>query len=207
MASKARKNELKKKYIFEGLLASYWQKIVDELVQNISKAYPFSQGGTAAAIGENKGNLIEITAQGYLVTITMPDYYQFLDEGVSGAIKNKNISRFKYKDGGKGRGGKGQRGVPNLGAIRRFMLNRGINTFEDIKSKRGFKGRNTKSGKKRDAEEIRQNVAYVIAYSIWKNGQEPTNFYSSVINDNEIIEFERKILAQYRKYILAMVDI
>ena len=200
MANKERK-------AFENILASYWQKIVDELMQNIKDAYPFSQGGTAAAIGENKGNLIQITSQGYLVTITMPSYYQFLDEGVSGAIKNKNISRFKYKDGGKGRGGKGQRGVPNLGAIRRFMLNRGINTFEDIKSKRGFKGRNTRSGKKRDAEEIRQNVAYVIAYSIWKNGQEPTNFYSSVINDQEILEFEKRILVQYKKYILSITDI
>ena len=200
MASKARK-------AFENILANYWQKIVSDLVSQLEKAYPFSEGSTARAIGQDNANLIQITSQGYLITITMPDYYQFLDEGVSGAIKNKNISRFKYKDGGKGRGGKGQRGVPNLGAIRRFMLNRGINTFEDIKPKRGFKGRNTKSGKKRDAEEIRQNVAYVIAYSIWKNGQEPTNFYSSVINDNEIIEFEKKILVQYRKYILSMVDI
>lgn len=200
MASKARK-------AFENILANYWQKIVSDLVSQLEKAYPFSEGSTARAIGQDNANLIQITSQGYLITITMPDYYQFLDEGVSGAIKNKNISRFKYKDGGKGRGGKGQRGVPNLGAIRRFMLNRGINTFEDIKSKRGFKGRNTRSGKKRDAEEIRQNVAYVIAYSIWKNGQEPTNFYSSVINDNEIIEFEKKILVQYRKYILSMVDI
>lgn len=198
MTSKARKNQLKKKYIFEGLLASYWQKIVDELVQNISKAYPFSSGGTAAAIGENKGNLIEITSQGYLVTITMPDYYQFLDEGVSGAKRNTGISRFKFKDKGKGKGGKGQKGVPNLNAIKRFMDNRGI---------RSGTGKNTKSGRKRDDEKTRLSLAYAIAYKIWERGLEPTNFYSSVINDKEIIEFERKILAQYRKYILDMVDI
>lgn len=198
MSSKARKNELKKKYIFEELLASYWQKIVSDLVSQLEKAYPFSEGSTARAIGEDNANLIQITSQGYLVTITMPDYYQFLDEGVSGAKRNTGISRFKYKDKGKGRGGKGQKGVPNLNAIKRFMDNRGI---------RSSTGKNTKSGRKRDDEKTRLSLAYAIAYKIWERGLEPTNFYSSVINDNEIIEFEKKILAQYRKYILAMVDI
>jgi len=189
MASKERK-------AFDNILASYWQKIVDELTQNIKDAYPFSQGGTAAAIGENKANLIQITSQGYLITITMPDYYQFLDEGVSGAKRNTGISRFKYTNK-----------MPPISAIRRFMLNRGINTFEDIKSKRGYRPKNTRAGKNRDAEEIRKSIAFVIARSIFENGLEPTNFYSSVINDNEIIEFEKKILVQYRKYILSMIDI
>ena len=196
MASKARKNELKKKYIFEELLASYWQKIVSDLVSQLEKAYPFSEGSTARAIGEDNANLIQITSQGYLITITMPDYYQFLDEGVSGAKRNTGISRFKYTNK-----------MPPISAIRRFMLNRGINTFEDIKSKRGYRPKNTRAGKNRDAEEIRKSIAFVIARSIFENGLEPTNFYSSVINDNEIIEFEKKILVQYRKYILSMIDI
>ena len=192
--------------LYDNLL-DYWQKIVDGLVNNLEDEYKMSSGLTAQRVGQFNANPISLTSQGFKITISMPDYYQFLDEGVSGAKFNKNISRFKYKDKGKGKGGRGQKGIPNITAILNFMDNRGIKSFDDITPKRAFKARNTKSGKKKDAQEIRKNVAFAIAYNIWKYGQEPTNFYSDVINDEQIVKLERKLLAQDQRYVIDIVRI
>jgi len=192
--------------LFDSLL-DYWQKVVNELTDSLENEYKMSSGLTAQRIGELNSQPVELTSQGFKVTISMPPYYQFMDEGVSGAKFNKNISRFKYKDKGKGKGGRGQKGIPNIGAILNFMDNRGIKSFDDITPKRAFNARNTKSGKKRDAQEIRRNVAFAIAYNIWKYGQEPTNFYSNVINDEQIVKLERKLLAQYQQYVIDIIRI
>ena len=192
--------------LFDSLL-DYWQKVVNELTDNLEEQYKMSSGLTAESIGELNSQPVELTSQGFKVTISMPPYYQFMDEGVSGAKFNKNISRFKYKDKGKGKGGRGQKGIPNIGAIIDFMDNRGIKSFDDITPKRAFNARNTKSGKKRDAQEIKRNVAFAIAYNIWKYGQEPTNFYSNVINDEQIVKLERKLLAQYQQYVIDIIKI
>jgi len=192
--------------LFDALL-DYWQKVVNELTESLEDNYKMSSGLTAQRIGEFNSQPVELTTQGFKVTISMPDYYQFMDEGVSGAKFNKNISRFKYKDKGRGKGGRGQKGIPNIGAILKFMDNRGIKSFEDITPKRAFKPRNTKSGKRKDAEEIKRNVAFAIAYNIWKYGQEPTNFYSDVINDEQIVKLERKLLAQFQRYVIDIVRI
>ena len=192
--------------LFDSLL-DYWQKVVNELTDSIEDNYKMSSGLTAQRIGELNSQPVELTSQGFKVTISMPPYYQFMDEGVSGAKFNKNISRFKYKDKGKGKGGRGQKGIPNITAILGFMDNRGIKSFNDITPKRAFNARNTKSGKKKDAQEIKRNVAFAIAYNIWKYGQEPTNFYSDVINDEQIVKLERKLLAQYQQYVIDIVRI
>ena len=192
--------------LFDSLL-DYWQKVVNELTDSIEDNYKMSSGLTAESIGELNSQPIELTSQGFKVTISMPPYYQFMDEGVSGAKFNKNISRFKYKDKGKGKGGRGQKGIPNITAIIGFMDNRGIKSFDDITPKRAFNARNTKSGKKKDAQEIKRNVAFAIAYNIWKYGQEPTNFYSDVINDEQIVKLERKLLAQYQQYVIDIIRI
>jgi len=177
-------NELKDQ-LFDSLL-EYWQKIVDDLVQSLYDVGRVASGATAQSIGDLNTNLINITAQGFRVTIAMPPYYEFIDEGVSGAKRNTGISRFKYKDK-----------IPPISAIRRFMLNRGINPTP----------KNTKSGKRRDAEDIRNSIAYAIAYKIWSDGLQPTNFYSKVINDPKLQEFERRLLEQYSDFILDIIRI
>src|SRR5210317_1443597 len=99
-------NELRDK-LYDSLL-DYWQKIVDDLVQSLYDVGRVASGATAQSIGDLNTNLINITAQGFRVTIAMPPYYEFIDEGVSGAKRNTGISRFKYKDK-----------IPPISAIRR----------------------------------------------------------------------------------------
>ncbi len=166
-------------------LTKYWQEVVDELVASLYKVNRVASGVTAQSIGDLNSKPITLSASGFKVQIAMPDYYQFIDEGISGAKYNRGISRFKYTDK-----------MPPISAIRKFMLNRGINPI---------KKSNTRLGKKRNNEAIRNGLAFVIAKSIYEKGIEPTHFYSNVINDKKLLNFEAQLLTQYRKYIIDLV--
>jgi hypothetical protein len=181
--------------LFDSLL-DYWQLVVDELEKNLYIANKVASGKTVQSIGELNQQPVTITAGGFKVQISMPPYYQFIDEGVSGAKYNKGISRFKYTNK-----------MPPISAIRKFMLNRGISKFSDIKSKRNYSGTNTKSGKRRDAEDIRKSIAFVIARSIFNYGLDKTDFYTKAINDKKLLDFESKLLDQYRKYIIDIIKV
>ena len=181
--------------LFDSLL-DYWQKVVDELEKNLYIANKVASGKTVQSIGELNQQPVTITASGFKVQISMPSYYQFIDEGVSGAKYNTSISRFKYTNK-----------MPPISAIRKFMLNRGISKFSDIKPKRNYSGTNTKSGKRRDAEDIRKSIAFVIARSIYNYGLDKTNFYSNVINDKELLAFEQKLIDEYGDFILDVIKV
>jgi len=170
-----------------GMLNQYWQKIVDDLVKSLYDVGRVASGATAQSIADGNTNPITITSNGFRIQIAMPDYYQYIDEGVSGAKNNTGISRFKYTSK-----------MPPISAIRKFMLNRGIDPAKES---------NTTSGKRRDDEAIRNGLAYVIARSIFENGVKPTNFYSNVINDKKLLDFESKLLDQYRKYIIDIIKV
>ena len=179
----------KKEILFNGL-TEYWQTVVDDLVQSLRDVDRYVSGNTAQAIGETpKGEpkIVHITTQGFNVKLWMTDYYEFIDEGVSGAKYNKGISRFKYTDK-----------MPPISAIRKFMAKREINPV---------KRSNTKSGKRRDAEAIRDGVAFAIARKIYENGLKPTNFYSNVMNDEKILDMERMLMDKFGVYVLSIVEI
>ena len=184
-----------------GMLNQYWQKIVDDLVKSLYDVGRVASGATAQSIADGNTNPITITSNGFRIQIAMPTYYQFIDEGVSGAEKNKGISRFSYKSQFS------WKNAPTISAVRKFMLNRGISKFSDIKAKRSYTRKNTKSGKRRDAEAIRNSIAFAVSYNIWKYGLDKTNFYSNVINDKELLDFESKLLEQYRKYIIDIIKV
>jgi len=168
-------------------LDSYWQTIVDDLVQSLYDVGRVASGATAQSIGALNTDPVKLSTKGFNITIAMPDYYEFLDEGVSGAKYNKGISRFKYTDK-----------MPPIKAIRRFMLNRGINAA---------KRSNTTSGKRRDAEAIRNGIAFAIARSIYEKGLKKTNFYSNVINDDKLQQFEARLLDEFSDSIINIIRI
>jgi len=170
-----------------GMLNQYWQQIVDDLVKSLYDVGRVASGATAQSIADGNTNPITITSNGFRIQIAMPDYYQYIDEGVSGAKNNTGISRFKYTSK-----------MPPISAIRKFMLNRGIDPAKES---------NTTSGKRRDAEAIRNSIAFAISYSIWSKGLAKTNFYSDVINDQKLLDFESKLLDQYRKYIIDIIKV
>ena len=190
----------KEQEILFDYLLDYWQLLIDKFRVELERAYPGSRGDTASAIGAGNQNPISFTSSGYKVEISMPEYYEFLDEGVKGATSTytkSRSSRFKYTNK-----------MPPRSAILRFMQHRGIKNWSDIKPKdssRNFS--NTKSGKRKNAEEIRNSIAYVIAKSIYNKGLEASNFYSNVINDKQILDFEEKLLRQFEGYVVSVVKV
>jgi hypothetical protein len=185
-------------------LDKYWQKVVDDLIQSLKNVDRYASGVTAQSIG-GKGDdqpvdIFEISSNSTQIQLYMPDYYEFLDEGVSGAINNKNRSQFKYKDKGKGPKG-GQLGLPPSDDIKRFMRNRSI-TPKDVRKAKNSK---TKSAKRKSAADLRNSLAFAIAYNIWKNGTKKTNFYSDVVNDQRLLDFETNALEFYGDYIIKIL--
>jgi|TARA_R110000823_G_scaffold82163_3_gene186417 hypothetical protein len=160
-------------------LDEYWLSLVKELRDSMVKEKIYASGNTAQKIGEYNTKPVVITANQIKITLVMPSYYIFLDEGVSGAEKNTNISRFRYKDK-----------APPISAIKKFMLNRAINP----------KPRNTKSGRRQSAEEAINSLAFAIAHSIWSKGTRKTDFYKNVVNDKKILDFQKRLLEKYSKY-------
>ena len=175
-------------------LDKYWQKVVDDLIQSLKNVDRYASGVTAQSIG-GKGDdqpvdIFEISSNSTQIQLYMPDYYEFLDEGVSGAINNKNRSQFKYTNK-----------RPPIQAIKKFMRNRSITP----KNFRQAKNSKTKGGKRKSADEMLDSLAYAIAYGIYKNGTKKTNFYSDVVNDQRLLDFETNALEFYGDYIIKIL--
>lgn len=190
-------------------LDSYWQTIVDGLVAELYKAYPNSRGDTRQAIGAMNGDPISLSSQGFTVTVAMPDYYEFLDQGVHGKTSSyaeNSGSPFRYTDK-----------MPSIKSMRQFMLNRGItkmrsrpankttSTKSKRKLKRGGARKNTTSGRKNDLESRLNSIAFAIAKSIFNKGTKASHFYSNVINDKQIKDFEGQLLNEFSGYVVSVV--
>jgi hypothetical protein len=171
-------------------LDKYWQQLVDDLIQSLKDVDRYASGVTAQSIGEFNTKPVSIQAGGFTVLLNMPDYYEFLDEGVSGAINNKNRSQFKYTNK-----------RPPIKAIRKFMRNRGIVP----KNFRQAKNSKTKGGKRKSADDLLDSLAFAISYGIYKNGTKKTNFYSDVVNDQRLLDFETNALEFYGDYIIKIL--
>tara|TARA_R110000868_G_scaffold32165_1_gene117220 strand:+ start:736 stop:1290 length:555 start_codon:yes stop_codon:yes gene_type:complete len=174
-------------------LDEYWMTIVKELKVSLKDVGRYASGNTAQAIGEYNTKPVVIVNNQIKITIVMPSHYIYIDRGVNGALSQSgalpldNGKLMSYKNGGK---------IPNIGAIRKFMLNRGIDKP---------RGSNTKAGKTRDAEAVLNSIAFAIAKSIWAKGLKPTSFYSNVVNDKKLLDFESRLVDMYKKYIVSIV--
>ena len=193
-----------------GSLDSYWQTIVDKLVAELYAAYPNSRGDTRMAVGAMNGDPISLTTAGFNVLIAMPDYYEFMDKGVQGTkstYSESSGSPFKYRNK-----------YPNIGAIRDWMYKRSITKLrEGNKSatkiarpttlKRSKRKKNTTSGRKDELESRLRLIAFLIARSIFEKGLKASNFYSNVINDKEILDFEQRLLDEFGDFITEIVRV
>ena len=194
-----------------GSLDSYWQTIVDGLVDELYTAYPSSRGDTRQAIGEMNGDPVTLTTKGYRVLVTMPDYYEFMDKGVHGKTSSyveNSGSPFSYTDK-----------YPNIDAIREFMNKRSISKLRQRekstskpakkgrKLKRGGTRKNTKSGRSNDLESRLKTIAFLIARSIYNKGLKASHFYSNVINDDQLRKFEDRLKDEFGDYIVSIVRI
>lgn len=173
-------------------IQKYWQTVIDELVQSLQEVGRFASGVTAQSIGSMNVTPVKFRYDTSInVTIWMPDYYAYIDEGVSGAKENTDISRFKF-------GAK----MPPISAIRQFMINRGIvsDDYRDIRSQP------KNSQRKQAIDQSLNRLAFVIARAIWRRGLKPTHFYTKVVNDKKLLKFEQLLLTEYGRLIENIVD-
>lgn len=194
------------------MLTQHWQGVVNELVTNLTEAYKGSSGVTRQSIGALNKKPVQVTANGFKISITMPDHYQFLDEGVHGKTSSyaENAgSPFKYTDK-----------MPSIKSIRKFMLNRGITSLSDLKSSGGgnaklkttkgqsvrkVRRKNTQSGRKSAVDSQLDAIAFIIARSIFNKGTKASHFYSDAVNDKSIRMFGDKLLKQYEDLVIDLV--
>ena len=178
--------------IYENL-TGFWQKVIDDLVKSFKEKYqPFSRSVTQQLIGDGYNAIpVKVQSEGFEITIYMPNYYIFMDEGVSGAVNNRSISRFKYKDK-----------IPPISAIRLFMQNRTI-VGDDFRKARSSKGKNRQS----NIDKALNKVAYAIAYKIWRDGLPKTNFFSDVVNEKLLTKFENEIANDYSQLIIDSIKL
>lgn len=169
----------------------YWQKVVDDLIQSLKDVDRYKSGNTAQSIGEFNTKMVTVNSSGFQIILAMPDYYEYMDEGVSGAKNNTNRSRFKYTNK-----------MPPIRAIRQFMINNRIvpKNYSELK-----KGTGTKSQKRQNIEDALNGLAFAIARKIYENGIKTTNFYSNVVNDKLISDFEQKLLGFYTNQIVEII--
>ena len=191
------------KELIQGLtneLDSFWMELVQDLKASMVRQKIYASGVTAQSIGDFNTKPVTITAKGIKVTLGMPKHYIYLDRGVDGALSSRGAlptsdgRRFAYKKGGK---------IANIGAVKKFMMNRGITKLSDLKSSGG----NTRSGKAKRADMTLDQVAFVIARSIWAKGTRPTRFYSNVVNDSKMQALERRLMQKFGSLVTDIVEL
>lgn len=146
------------------ILQDYSQKIIEELKQNLLERDKFASGGLAQSITAN----VKVMGQVIEMTISMADYWKFVDEGVDGT-ERKHGSPFKFR----------KKNI-NQKAMLQHIANRGLR----VKAK-------TSKGKKA----ARKGLAFVLGRSIAKKGLKPTRFASDVF-EGDLIDNMRKDVAK-----------
>jgi hypothetical protein len=158
----------------------FWQDVIDQIAANLQQMKDskgnnrYSSGVLAQEIGLENQNVFTEEPNKYVVVITMPSYYKFVDEGVKGwDNQKKNTGNFTFK--------RDKPPIP-LKAIRTFMINRGIVP---------------KDFRKGNIENNLNALAYRIRASIKQKGTEGVPFYSSVVNEKLIESYVKKLVDVY----------
>tara|TARA_R110000803_G_scaffold82131_1_gene148195 strand:- start:481 stop:1056 length:576 start_codon:yes stop_codon:yes gene_type:complete len=169
-------------------ITSFWQQKIDDIKDSLKASGKWGSGVTGQSVSMN----FSASGKAYKIQLLMPDYYQFLDEGVKGTEnKRSNTGRFAYKSK-----------QPPVDVIRSFMLTRGIVG----KNYRKIKNIRNKALKKRSIEKELNSVAFAIARSIKQKGLERTDFYSDNVNASTLKEFEAGVLGIFSNAVINIIE-
>jgi len=158
--------------------AQYWNGVVVRVRESLESVRPKQTGLTSQSILAFNKNLVSSRGPSSLkMEIHMPEHYKYLDEGVQGAKPTKgrtNSGRFRYT-----------KKIPPIhgpGKILNWMQARQIVPKE---YKKGTKGT--------EKTKMFERLAWAISWSIFREGLQQTNFFSNVINDDLLKDFEEKL--------------
>jgi hypothetical protein len=164
----------------EALLAGFAQLLIDEMQKNLDEknknASSVLRQSISLTIGENE------------VSISMEDYWKYVDKGVQGNGKGKK--RLK----GIGSPYKFTNKMPPVSALKKYIMNKGI-------SIQGYsdKKRSLRAGIRKTPNNPLDTAAFLMARSIQQHGIEASNFYTDVVNPKAFTQLVRraeKVLGQ-----------
>lgn len=158
----------------ENLLAGFANLVIDELQKNLDQ-----ENKNASSVLRQS---ISLTIGEKEVSISMEDYWKFVDKGVRGNGKGKNKrmkgqgSPFQYRDK-----------MPPISALKKFIMNKGIS----------IKGYSDKKRSLRKAIRSKKNnpidqAAFLMARSIQQYGMDGSKFYSNVVNEKAFKQLARR---------------
>ena len=171
-------------------ISSFWQQKIDDIKASIKKAAPKGTGMTAQEV-----DLVEVVGnKTYVIKVVMPDYYQYIDEGVVGtkSMASNSTGRFRFNRSNR---------MVNLGAIRDFMLTRGI---VDSGYRQNKKIKNP-TLKKKAINKGLDSLAVAIATSIHQQGIDRTNFYSDNVDAKAIKEFQEGLATSVKNVFIKSI--
>lgn len=164
----------------ETLLAGFAQLLIDEMQKNLDEENKNASSVLRQSISLSLGDTE--------VSISMEDYWKFVDKGVQGNGKGKK--RLK----GVGSPYKFTNKMPPVSALKKYIMNKGI-------SIQGYsdKKRSLRAGIRKKANNPLDNAAFLMARSIQQHGIEASYFYSSVVNKKafeQLVQRAEKLLGQ-----------
>ena len=144
---------------------------------------------------------IESTNDGYIITIQMPLYGQFVDQGVRGTESSAKAPQSPYSYKTK---------KPPVEDLVLWIKKRGdINIALSAKKKAKLKSLKSKTVKKAFKQrsfdfKVRQ-VAFGMSVNIKKEGTTATHFYSEIVNDDMVQELAVSLGAKYGQLFEAQI--
>jgi hypothetical protein len=162
------------------LLGNFCELLVQDMQKNLAEKNRNANGLLSQSIllkvGENE------------VSISMQDYWKYVDKGVQGNGKGKK--RLK----GIGSPYKFTNKMPPVSALKKYIMNKGI-------SIQGYsdKKRSLRAGIRKTPNNPLDTAAFLMARSIQQHGIEASNFYTDVVNPKAFTQLVRraeKVLGQ-----------
>lgn len=158
--------------------------------------------GQAPELTDSIKTKVEINGGSVRWTLSMDNYWQFIEFGVDGTEKSQG-SKFKFKSGGKP--------IPQS-AMEKFIDTRGI-TFKSLKRygrKKGIESISLKSRKKvrkslKDLtyEQEKKTLSFILSRSIKKHGIKPRPFRNEIITPELKKELYEGLREIYKQEIIA----
>lgn len=180
------------------LLEDLGNKILKDLQKNIDSKDLIASANLRQSISFD----VKIFATKVQLSLSLADYYKFMDKGVKGAKDSSNAPNSPYSYKNK---------MPPKDAILDYIKTKPLQIKSSVDltklNKKGVKvRRRATEEEKRTIEDERNTAAFLIQRKIYNKGLKATNFYSSVVNDSLIDEFSKKLSEAFKQQIIIKLN-
>ena len=176
------------------LLEDLGNKILKDLQKNIDSKNLIASANLRQSISFE----VKIFATTIQLSLSLADYYKFMDKGVKGAKDSSKAPNSPYSYKNK---------MPPRDAILEYIKTKPLQIKSSLDltklNKKGIKvKRRATEEEKKTKEDERNLAAILIQKNIYNKGLKATNFYSDVVNDSLIDEFSKKLSEAFKQQII-----